>query len=656
MSDRIPTGRGQIATRPMVFALLAFLVGLSYLNTLRNDFVGDDYLIVAKNKRITRLEALPKLVTSDYWANYRGPYEAAPSQSSGLYRPLTMVTYALNYAISGSDPAGYHLVNLLLHLLVSWLVFLFASEIGVTKSGAVIAASIFAVHPLHTEAVTGIVGRAELLMTIGVLMALWLAFQGRRFLSIGAFAAGLLSKEQAVVVPALLLAAQICLPRRPESAITGEVRRSWLQIALRDYTGYVLVLIGYLCIRAEVLGGFSLPPVTRDVNPLAFLDGVSRALTTVKVAGSYLWLFVWPATLSADYSYNAIPAAESLFEIPVLWGVFAWGGLLIGTVWSFHRDPRLCFCMVFTILTFLPVSNVVVPIGTIMAERLFYLPTVGLCLLVGLGWERAIQPSSSRLLRVGSLALIAVLCLSLAVRTILRNEEWRNTETLFKSVIKVSPENAKAYIFLGGALRNKSDFARALQAYDMAGHLYPDYRRTDAYFNSERGVLLVKLGRTEEAIEAFEQAATLDPLWGGIRNELGLAYASAGKHDRAETTLRHALAISPDSPHIHSSLSLVLNEQGRYQEALEHAEAALQRDPMLAWAQFNRGLALEALGRVSDAITGYERLLHQPPSAENATALNEARQRLEALNALGQSKPGAPTSSVQCPPGLMGCR
>src|SRR6185295_15205689 len=188
-----------------VLALLAVLVAVSYGNGLQNDFVGDDYPIIVMNRSITTVEAIPLLFTGEYWANYRGSYEAGPDKSLGLYRPLPMVTYTLNYAVGGLNPMGYHLANFLLHLLVSWLLYLIALWIGMIWEAALVAAAMFAVHPLHTEAVTGIVGRAELLMAAGVLGAIWGHLSGRRAVSLACFATGLLAKEQAMVLPVLLL-------------------------------------------------------------------------------------------------------------------------------------------------------------------------------------------------------------------------------------------------------------------------------------------------------------------------------------------------------------------------------------------------------------------------------------------------------------------
>jgi tetratricopeptide (TPR) repeat protein len=648
--------------RAWILASLGLLVGMAYINCLSNDFVGDDSSLVLKNQAITTIKGLPTLLTSDYWVNFRGPHEAAPVQSSGLYRPLVSVSYALNFALGGLAPWGYHLLNVALHLLVTWLVFLVASHVGLAREPAFVAAAVFAVHPLHTEAVAQVVGRAELLMSLGVLGAVWFELAGRRRLALLAFAAALFSKEQAMILPGLLLARDLVAA----SDSAGERRwpggRAWLRTAVSRYGPYLAVLGGYLAIRAKVLGGFPLPPLRAVENPLAFLDWEPRLLTALKIAGWYLRLFLWPDELLADYSGGTIAVARSVFDPGVLWGFGAWAALLGLAVRAFGRpESRLWFSVMFTGLAYLPASNLVVPIGTIMAERLFYLPSAGLCLLVGLLYERGMQSAARRAQSTSpdplqcsafsvQRSLLIVICLALMARTVVRNQDWRDAETLFRKTVAAAPNNGKAYVFLGGAFRKMGRFAQALEAYDTAARANPDYLRDDPHFLWQRGILLVKLGRTSEAVESLEQAATLDPAWGAIRTDLGLAYAAAGDYARAEAMLRQAIAIAPASPYGYGGLSLILNEQARFAEALQAADAALSRDPTYVRARYNRAEALEGLGRLEEAVRAYEHVLALGPTASDRRVYEEAEERLERLRGLSHGR-----SPSLCPPGLVGC-
>jgi len=581
--------------------LLALLGGVAYANSLGNGFAFDDIVMIEQNVLIKRLDYLPTLLTSDYWAGRRAPSEVVPWKS-GLYRPLVLLTYALNYAVGGLNPLGYHLVNLVLHLLVTALVYLVALRMGMGQEAALVAAAIFAVHPLHTEAVTGIVGRAELLMAAGVLGSLWLADAGRPVMSLLAFALAMFAKEQAMVLPAVLVLYDLCVVR-PRSV-------------LLRYGGYALVLAAYLLIRALVLGRVNTVSVFFLDNPLPHLDGYLWTLNAMKVAGHYLWLCIWPVSLSADYSYNAIPLAGSLLEPGVVLGILGWSGLVGVAAWSFVRGTRrACFAVGLMVVSFLPASNLLIPIGTIMGERLFYLPSAGLCLLVGLVYERATgqqsavsgQPSAPLVTRHLSLLLVVLICLAMTVRTVARNQDWASTETLMGSAAQVVPESAKVHAALGGVALVKQDWSKAFEHFHRATELYPDYIHTAVTINLNLGTALLKTGQTTDAIQAFERAVALDPGSSVTQFNLALGYTERGLYAVAEKVMRSALALNPEFPEAHSGLSSILIELQRYDEALGEAEAALQLRPDLREAHANRAKALQALGKFDEAATESKR-------------------------------------------------
>jgi hypothetical protein len=364
-------------TAALVIALLSIL---PFVGTLDNEFAFDDERVIVQNSIIKQLDHLPVLFTKGVWLSERAP----------VYRPIVLASFALNYALGGLDPSGYHVVNILLHTMVSLLLYGLARQLGFSPGACLVAGVLFAVHPLHTEAVTGIVGRAELLMALGVLLALKWHVQGEGFQlryvipTWVSFAIALLSKEQAMMFPALALLYDISFWKK---------ERRWKEmiphVAAR-YLGYLVILGGYLALRG-VLFERALPSSRRGIlfldNPLAQLDWGSRYLTALKVAGKYLWLFVWPDKLSADYSYNAIRIASSLLDPAVPGSLIAWGGLLFVAIWSYFRGRRFAFFGIgFTVLMFLPVSNLLIVIGTIMGERLFYLPSAGLFLVIAAGF------------------------------------------------------------------------------------------------------------------------------------------------------------------------------------------------------------------------------------------------------------------------------
>jgi hypothetical protein len=244
--------------------LVALLATLPFLNTFGNDFAFDDKLAIVENPLIKHLQNIPTLFASGYWAQ-------SPRMGK-LYRPLVTSSYAINYALGGLQPLGYHLLNLMLHLGVCLLLYRLALRLFHHREGALVAAALFAVHPLHTEAVTGIVGRAEVCAAFFFLLAWWWDLEGGgrwRYVagSLVAFGLALLSKEHAVALPAVLVLSDLYTAKaRDGQAPPGPAWR--LSRLASRYGGYLAVLIGYLLMRFAAIGLVLPRPIFLD-NPLA---------------------------------------------------------------------------------------------------------------------------------------------------------------------------------------------------------------------------------------------------------------------------------------------------------------------------------------------------------------------------------------------------
>lgn len=654
--------------RTLVAAGVLLLSILVFANTLRNDFVFDDAYVIATNSLIRDPRNIGKLFLIDWWGSYRADKDPdMPAPSDRLYRPVVLVTFAMNYWIGGLNPVGYHLVNVLLHFVVGFLLYGLACELGYSPVASLAAAALFIVHPIHTEAVTGIVGRAELLMTAGVLSVLWWYVRqagysakprpGMVTVFLAVFALAVLSKEQAAILPALLVVADLAVRK---GRIAWSAR---LPNRLLIYLSFLVVLALYLVIRFAVLGVFREMPVFRD-NPLAYADWAARLLTAIKVAGQYLWLCLWPAKLSVDYSYNAIPISNSLFDAGVIWGMLCWGGLLGLGAWSYFRGSRRIFLAVaLTTLAFLPGSNLLIVVGTIMGERLFYLPSAGLCLLVAAAWDQyaafangkkrgrlvnparfsrgndpmdvTVQMTKDRLLKYSGLALFGIALFLLAFRTIERNREWRNMETLFRSALEVVPESGKLHYNLGAVEASNGHFVQALSQFEQASRIDPTFF-DDGDFNRQMGAMLLRQGRLNEAIGFFQTALKIYPKYTDAESNLGLAYYDLGltyaqqrKFEEAEAAFRQSVSLNPKNAKPHSSLSRLLIETARFNEAAAQASEAIRLDPKLIWAHFNRAWALERLGRLEEAESEYQQVLSlQPDLTDVKQRLGDVRRRL----------------------------
>lgn len=628
MLSALPPHRTRVA-----LGVLALLTIIAHANSLPNDFAFDDALIIRDNPLVHRLGHLPTLFVTDYWAGSPLHQEEEGVRRPGLYRPLVMATYAVDWAVGRGRPLSFHLTNLALATAVALALHGLARRVGLSPGAALFGAAVFAVHPLHTEAVTGIVGRAELLMSLGVLLALhWHLEAGRggpgrgrrSVLALAAFAGALLSKEQAMVLPALVVLAD--LAGRPPGGGWRDLLAGWPR-----HAGYVAVLGAYLGVRWLALGEFlgHGRRVPFADNPLAHTPWADRVPTALAVAGRYLSLFVWPDRLSADYSYDAIPLMPSLLAPAVLGAVAAWSALGALGLWGYARGrPVVGFGVALTIIAFLPASNLIVPIGTIMGERLFYLPSAGLCLLVGAAGERSWAGLAPRLgsrpgraAALAGLAAVGVL-LPLGIRTVVRNRDWRTTTRLMERAVEVVPRSAKVHRNLAMAAGSPRE---AIARFETALGIYPRYLDMDRDLNMAYGSALVNVGRVEEAVPLLERAIRLKVRHREAHYTLGFAYMRLRRWAEAETALRNTLALSFDHPAAHNGLSLVLRAQERYPEALAHAEEALRLRPDLAEAHYNRGRAAEALGRRAEAEAAFRQAVALKP---DLTVAREALDRV----------------------------
>ena len=342
-------------------ASVVFFALFSYINISGNGFALDDFGLL---NPLVRDGEWVRLATSDYWAGSDG-------LRSGLYRPLTTILLAAEFQVWGESPTPYHVLSAILHAVNSLLVHLLVQRLGGPMVGG-LAGILFAVHPIHTEAVAGLGGRADLLAALGVLGVLWLRGRGRILWAVLVFSGGLLAKEQAVVLPALALALDW------HGRTMGRLGR----LPWKEYALYGLVVALWLALRLQVLGGFAVPDISGLDNPLAELAPSVRIANAGAIAWRYLGLLVVPYKLSADYSFAALPVYADFFS----WALVASAALgmaILLVVCKFARAPGLrSLGALWMLIAFSLVANVAAPIGTIMAERLLYLPSVGFCLLV----------------------------------------------------------------------------------------------------------------------------------------------------------------------------------------------------------------------------------------------------------------------------------
>ena len=564
-------------------------------------FVSDDTLAITGNEHVTGPMRPGAIFTTFSW------WGRARADAPG-YRPLATLAFAVDHAIAGLDPAYFHAVNLIMHGLVAWLVFELAVRLDLGRRAALLAATAFCLLPIHSEAVVWAVGRAELMAAAGYAGALCLLLDYRRggrpiTLASAAllFVAALFSKENAVTLLAAPVLLALLVPGSPA------VRKRDVFSACALVAGLAL----YLVARASAGPLLGSAAGDRLDNPLSVLPTAARWLGAAAVLGRYLVLTVWPR-LSVDYSYNALAIDEGFrgdvyVAVAVIASVaLAWYGARAG-----RRTPAVPVGLLLAAASYSIVSNFVVVIGTAMAERLFYLPTVGLALAAVPALERAARASSGR----GVFALGAVALLWGGI-DLARASEWRSPIALFESAVERHPRSARAQMELGGAYGREGRTEEAVVAFRRALEVMPAYAA--AWYNL--GNLYARRARYDEAVEAYERALEHAPQLGSAWFNLALTHRMRNRNDEAADTLRRAAEIAPSDPAISMALGDTYLAMGRWLDAIERYTRTLELDPELWAARINRGVARQRTAGCDAALPDYLEVLSAQPAEPTALA------------------------------------
>jgi protein O-mannosyl-transferase len=427
---------------PIVVALVAIA---AYATATANGFVLDDQGVVVDNPLVRH--------PADAWRAFLGPYWPA-ALGGGQYRPLGILAFATDWALSGGDARWFHLVNVLWHAAASLLVCVLAAEL-LAPAAALAAGLLFAVHPVHVEAVANTVGRLECMAAVFVLGAL-LAHRRARAFAPALFALALLSKEGAVVFVGLALANDLIL----DEGIAALRRRRWL------YAAYAAIVVAFV---AAVLVVFRGAPIGTEARALAGATTGERLLTVASVIPHYARLLVAPFALSADYEPGVIPLATGLGGGAVL-GLVLLAALIGFIAWAWRRAPVLAVAAIWIPIALAPVSNVFFTSGVILAERTLYLASVGAVLALGWMLERAAARDAWR---ARALAGAAILAIVFGARVWTRIPAWRDNRAYLMTLLTDHPESYRAHFMAGRVHRAAGRLDAADTELTIAYRIFP---------------------------------------------------------------------------------------------------------------------------------------------------------------------------------------
>lgn len=591
----------------MILLIVVAALGV-FANSLPNAFALDDVGIIENHPSVQDLE-WGRIWAENYWPSPEGPPDV-------LYRPLTILTYLVNHALAPAAKWAYHAVNIVLHALVCVLLAMLAARLTGNRWVAFLTGLLFAMHPLHTEVVANVVGRAELLAAMWSCLLLLIYLPAGDVLSgpgprrnplhgllVGAcFLLALLCKE----TPAALLLGVVALDVWRWSHWDRNGRPTlwrWLFAqGIRYYVPLLLALGIYLAMRMHAVGLMANTRACHPiVNPLVEATIPQRLVTPFMLLAKYFSLTFWPARLVSDYSAPSLMPTANLAHPQVLMGLMitAVGGLIVAGRW--RTWPRAALLVLLFVASYALVANFL-RIGTIFGERLFYWPSAFVLMLVSLalvrGWDAVGALPTCRILRTAGAVALTVACVAMSVRTIVRNPDWKDNIHLALATAADNPGSAKACFWAGSILIHQQQqpawVSLAVWLLEESVRMRPDYgaahfelakyygrqqqfaksylwlcqsARWQSGTQETRLVLQavkddLKKQKPESYLPAIEEYLRAHPQDPSGYLAKGVALTTLGRLDEAERVLQDGLALAPGFWEMRAEYGLLKHKRG----------------------------------------------------------------------------------------------
>ena len=502
-----------------LFAGVAVLALLASANSLTNGFAYDDVALIATSARVHSWDAWWTEFARTYWPDGDG------------YRPLTMLAWRAQWTLGDGSPLVFHAVSVALHIATSAAV-LWLALLMLPVAAALIGAALFAVHPVHVEAIANVVGQSELFVALALVLATAVYVRARMRGTISAsewaaiaslYAAACFFKEHAIVLPALLLCAEATVIQdpRPLRERAASLRAPFLVLAL--------IAVGYLWARSGAVDGLSgfRPFVVFQVLNLSAVD---RVLTMIGAATEWFRLLLWPARLATQYSPPDVHIAHGV-SLALVPGFLLLAATLTLMYATRKRSPVTCFGIAWCIVALLPASNFLVPAGFLIAERTLLLPSVGAMLALASAVPALQQLVETRRWPRATVAVAAGLLVALGLaRSATRNKVWESDEKLWTQGVIDSPDSYLAHFRLGLHFFATQRPAAGERHYRRSIELFP-YDPLVVYSFAEQ---LRVLGRCDAALPLYGWLFKTQPE--SRRGHLGRAMCLLGerKYDEAQ--------------------------------------------------------------------------------------------------------------------------
>ena len=570
-------------SNPGIIALALASIGmLIYINTLGHQYTLDDFSVI-KDNFVTKkgLNGISTLLTTDYRYGYW-------TSAGTLYRPISLIMFAIEWSFFPDSPFTGHLINILLYGLT--IIILFKLLISyIAKDNLWLTAGIcliFAVHPIHTEVVANIKSRDEILGLLGCLLALYYFLQNNEKYSVWHFALALFfytvamfSKESSITFLAIFPLSGLYFTAAPKQKIITSSALMIIPAAV------------FLLVRQKIIGGnMSLDQTSvLDNFIVGAKDPITKYTSAVMMLGYYLKSFLIPVRLSHEFGFNQIPLASAgdwRFLISMLIHL----GMLGYILRKWNEKNLIVFGLAFYLITISVASNLFITIGTSYGERLFYMPGLGLIIALCaffFQYIKEIPGTSFRQLNPLYKWTLITIAILFSLKTYARNQAWFDSYTLYKTDIENAPNSAKLRFHYALELGKKS-----MQEKNAA--LQKDWRL--------------------KAIEQDNISLSIYPKYNDPYSHLGLMYYHLKEYQRAAENYKKAIELGDRDPKTFSNMGTLFSEMGQRELAMENYKKAVELDPRFVDARRNLGCLMAMSGKFDEAIKEFETALSYDPN------------------------------------------
>lgn len=592
---------------PGVIVLLAIMI---YWNTLNHDFVNfDDPDLIIRNRYIKTLS----------FQNIRAIFTPGVV---GAYQPVRTLSYAIDYHFWKLDPTGYHLTNVLCHAVSTLLVYLIAFMLTRQVITASVVSLVFAVHPVHVEAVAWVAGRRDVLSSAFGLLSVFcfLRFSPaqqnnakknhqKKFLSsafwyafaLVFFGLGLLTKSSLVILPLLFVLYDLCFLHPP-------IWEKWQRGVW--YLPFFLISLIFTQVFTKLSRSSGLVE--------SWGNAYTRSLTMTRVFAEYIYLLCMPKNLSATYGITSV---YSLWGLSFLMAFAVIVLILVLTVYAWKNSKLVVFGVGWFFISLLPVSNII-PIAITKADRYLYLPSVGFCLvlawLIVRCWTMLFYFKASafgkHLVAFGYWLMIGLIIFSYALYTVQRNRDWKDSHTLWTATLETNPDSSIALNNLGLIYVGQGMYEKAIALYERLLAFHPDQEHVERVYGNMADAY-AGMQMFGEAINHYQKALDIDPEY--LDAYLGLASVSMklGQHEKAESIYKIVLELDDQNELVYLYLGNLYAMQGKYDEAIDSFKKTLERNPFSINAFNGLGLSYAWKGETDKALNIYRQTLRQYPES-----------------------------------------